>query len=180
MADIAMKRIYGTTGESDTPSTGFRVVGLNWGAQRETTDSKKSAREEITSPYSAQLPSKTEAEERDFFELSLVSGLIQEDKPDLPNGALQDVALAKEIKGVVSKITDECVFINCQLPEDTIELSFPRGIVPEALSKYGAPVSVALERVEGFKQPIIKSRTVEENPHFKEELKKLGEWAEQL
>ena len=95
-------------------------------------------------------------------------------------GTLESACLEKELKGVVSNVTTDCIFVNCSLPNDSIELSFPKSMVPSDLAIYGVPVYVSLEIVNGYKRPVVKHREVLENPHYQTEISGIDSWLEQL
>ncbi len=105
---------------------------------------------------------------------------VAKEDEQLSNMPLMQSSLKKEINAVVSRLTNECVFVNCLLPNDTVELSLPRGIVNPELALYGTPVSISIEVIDGYRQPVIKARSVENNPHYTKELQEIDKWLDTL
>lgn len=94
--------------------------------------------------------------------------------------AALDEVLLKKIKGVISTVTPDTVIISCEMPNETVKLSFPKASVPEYLCLYANPVYVALDSSSGFKKPVILPREIAVNPHFKPEIDDIAAWIEGL
>lgn len=92
----------------------------------------------------------------------------------------EDKVLLKKLKGVISTVTPDTVIISCEMPNETVKLSFPKASVPGHLCLYANPVYVTLDISSGFKKLVILPREIETNPHFKTEIEDIAAWIGRL
>lgn len=94
----------------------------------------------------------------------------------LPLGQKPTEQLLDEIKAVVSRIEDEIVHLNCRLPLRSVEIAVNKLTVPSELCVYGTPVSVKVDRTNGFRKLTILPRTELDKQYRPDDADELEAW----
>ncbi|WP_417463199.1 hypothetical protein [Kordiimonas sp.] len=85
----------------------------------------------------------------------------------------------ESVNGVVQKIEGEIAILKCSLPKGEIEISVPKDLLPSSSRFFGAPLTISLDRKNGFRKLDIAARELREERYTPDNFAELEEWIKQ-
>ena len=84
-----------------------------------------------------------------------------------------------EINAVVQEVGEHSIVLMCLLDGRELRIKLPPSLVPDSLQRFGAPVTIRLSNVNGYRRPVIEQRHVT-RPELTEEDNATDAWITSL